>query len=255
MEAIAGALEPRQRSTGWIVAPSLDLVEPVFRLVQETLERHLPHRVAEVVPREHRLVLRNLAGGLSEVRAKSADHAVSLLGEGLDWLIGDEAARLRASVWESHLSQRLIDKHGWALLISTPRGRRESWFHGEWRRGQGQDPEYESWNRPSWTNPFLDRAVIERERGRLEVGVFGQEYGAEFLGDEPEGCAACGGQRESTMLPIPLLGPEDEERDGPARGFPMGPDGRSLLVWTPGRRVLEGIRLRQGEERSRVVAG
>ena len=69
---------------------------------------------------ERRLVLRNLAGGFSEIRGKSADNPVSLLGEGLDWLIVDEAARLKPAIWEGHLSQRLIDKKGWALLISTP---------------------------------------------------------------------------------------------------------------------------------------
>ena len=72
---------------------------------------------------EKRLILRNMAGGLSEIRGKSADNPVSLLGEGLDWVIVDEAARLKPSIWEGHLSQRLIDKHGWALLISTPGGK------------------------------------------------------------------------------------------------------------------------------------
>ena len=61
------------------------------------------------------------------MRAKSADNLSSLLGEGLDWLIVDEAARLKSEVWQSHLSQRLVDKVGWALLASTPRG--ANWFY------------------------------------------------------------------------------------------------------------------------------
>ena len=71
---------------------------------------------------------------MSEVRGKTADNPVSLLGEGLDWLIVDEAARMKPMIWESHLSQRLIDKRGWALLISTPRGK--GWFFDLFRRGQ-----------------------------------------------------------------------------------------------------------------------
>src|SRR5262249_44027890 len=104
---------------------------------------------------------------------------VSLLGEGLDWVIIDEAARLKPSIWEGHLSQRLIDKRGWALLISTPRGK--GYFYDLFRRGQGQDPDYQSWNYPSRTNPHLDEALIEEERQRLPERVFRQEYEAEFL--------------------------------------------------------------------------
>src|SRR5207244_634756 len=125
-------------------------------------------------------VLRNLAGGISEIRGKSADNPVSLLGEGLNWLVVDEAARLKRSIWEGHLSQRLIDKKGWALLITTPKGK--NYVFDLFKRGQGGvDPFFESWNRPSWTNPHLDATVIEAERGRLPEAVFRQEYGAEFV--------------------------------------------------------------------------
>jgi hypothetical protein len=104
---------------------------------------------------------------------------VSLLGEGLDGVIIDEAARLKPSIWLSHISQRLIDKRGWALLISTPHGK--GWYYDLWRRGQGNDPDYKSWNLPSWTNPMLDAEVIEQERSRLPERVFQQEFGAQFI--------------------------------------------------------------------------
>ena len=94
-------------------------------------------------------------------------------------MICDEAARLKPSIWESYLSQRLIDKKGWALLISTPKGK--GWFYDLFRRGQGQDVDYESWNNPSWTNPYLDEAAIEEERNRLPERVFRQEFGGQFL--------------------------------------------------------------------------
>ena len=73
------------------------------------------------------------------VEGRSADNPNSLLGEGLDWLIVDEAARLREELWEQHLSQRLVDRDGWALLISTPRG--PGWFYRLYRLGQESDPE------------------------------------------------------------------------------------------------------------------
>src|SRR5262249_37065082 len=129
---------------------------------------------------EKRIVLRNLGGGLSEIRGKTADNPVSLLGEGLDFLICDEAARLKPTIWTSYLSQRLIDRDGSALLISTPKGKGR--LFDLWKRGQpGGDKDYESWNFPSWKNPHLNTALIEAERERLPERVFAQELGGVFV--------------------------------------------------------------------------
>lgn len=177
-EALAAAMEPRKRSIGWVVAPTYDLADRVFREIHIAAASHLKHRIVSMKEHDRRLVIRNMAGGVSEVRAKSADNPVSLLGEGLDWLVVDEAARLKPTIWESHLSQRLIDKGGWALLISTPMGK--GYFWSLFQRGQGRDASFESWNQPSWRNPILRRDAIEEERGRLPARVFAQEYGAEF---------------------------------------------------------------------------
>lgn len=180
MEAIAAAMEPRKRSIGWCVGPTLELADKVYRETVIVAAEHLKHRIVELKQHDKKLVLRNLGGGLSEIRAKTADNPVSLLGEGLDWLIVDEAARLKPAIWNSFLSQRLIDKDGWALFISTPRGR--GWLWELWRRGQsGKDKDYESWQMPSWTNPYLNRELIEAERERLPSAVFAQELAAEFI--------------------------------------------------------------------------
>ena len=180
MEALAAAMQPAERSIGWIVGPTYDLADRVFREIEIVVLEHLRHRLIAKKESERRIILRNVAGGVSEIRAKSADNSDSLLGEGLDFVIVDEAARLKPRIWQSHLSQRLIDKKGWALLISTPHGR--GWLYDLFRRGKdGADPDCQSWNMPSWTNPLLDPAIIEQERARLPERVFAQEYGAEFI--------------------------------------------------------------------------
>lgn len=180
MEGLTAALAPAERSVGWVVAPTYDLADRVFREIQYYAASHLRHRVITMKDNDRRIVLRNMAGGLSEIRGKSADNPVSLLGEGLDWVIVDEASRLKPLIWQSHISQRLIDKLGWALLISTPKGK--GYFYDLFRRGQrGDDPAYRSWNYPSRSNPLLDASVIEMERARLPERVFRQEYEGEFL--------------------------------------------------------------------------
>ena len=179
MEGLAAAMQPAQRSIGWVVGPTYDLADRVFLEIRVRALECLQHRIIAIKESERRLLLRNLAGGVSEIRAKSAESEVSLLGEGLDWVILDEASRLKPRIWQSHLSQRLIDKRGWALLISTPKGK--GYYYDLYRRGQGTDPDWRSWNYPSWTNPLLDAEVIEGERDRLPERVFRQEYGAEFI--------------------------------------------------------------------------
>src|SRR5262249_19754670 len=127
MEALAAAMQPKAQSVGWITSVTYDLADHVYRELVVCVAEHLRHRIVTLREHDKQLVLRNVGGGLSEVRAKSADNPVSLLGEGLDWLVIDEAARLRPVIWEGHLSQRLVDKHGWLLAISTPRGK--GWLH------------------------------------------------------------------------------------------------------------------------------
>jgi hypothetical protein len=120
----------------------------------------------------------NLGGGCVGDQGEDSDSPVSLLSEGVDFVIVDERA-MKPAIWENYLSQRLIDTRGTALLISTPRGK--GWFYEAWKRGQGTDPSFASWNHPSWTNPHLDRSLIEEERGRLPERVFRQEYEGQFI--------------------------------------------------------------------------
>lgn len=180
MEALAGALEPSDAlhpRRGWVVAPDYGLAEKVFREIVLIAREQLSYLIRD--DREHSITLSNLGGGVCEVRAKTAENPVSLLGEGLDFLIVDEAARLRPDIWDRYLSARLIDKKGWALLISTPRGK--GWFYDAWRRGRIGDRKFQSWNAPSWSNPHLDRTEIEEVRARIPDAVFRQEYRAEFI--------------------------------------------------------------------------
>lgn len=181
MEGLAAAMVPAKHTVGWVVGPTYDLASRVFREMAMTVAERLRDRIITFRDHDHYLVIRNLGGGRSEIRAKTAENPTSLLGEGLDFVIIDEAARLKAAIFESYLSQRLLDKRGWALMISTPKGK--GWFYDAWRRGQepNRDPDYESWNLPSWSSPFLNRAQIEAERDRLPERVFRQEYGGEFI--------------------------------------------------------------------------
>jgi hypothetical protein len=245
MEAVAALLKPGHDVRGWVVAPSYELANQIFRRVAGTFQTHFPHLILHLDPREQRIVVMNLGGGRSELRVKSADNPVSLLGESLDFVIIDEAAKLRRDIWENHLAQRLVDKGGWALFLSTPQG--PGWFYDAFRRGQrGRDPDCASWSSPSWANPHLDMQVIEAERRRLPGDAFDQEFAAKFVGVEDEPCDVCEGPSAKALGIVVVAGDERLPRCAACSGHvdkegktlvKKFPDGQPVLIVVRGREV------------------
>lgn len=122
------------------------------------------------------------AGGPVEILFLSADNPDTIIGDGYDGIVVDEAARIPKTVWDVNIRPSLGDKRGWAILISTPRGR--NWFFDTYTRGQsGDEPLYRSYTFSSRDNPyFSEEEWIEMKRTMPE-DVFRQEMEAQFLED------------------------------------------------------------------------
>lgn len=118
-------------------------------------------------------------GGLVAVR--SADNPDSLRGEGLDFVVMDEAAYILPEAWSEAIRPALSDRLGRALFISTPRGR--NWFWDIHRRG-GVEPDWSSFTYPTSANPFMPAGEIDAARAELPEIIFRQEYLAEFVDSE-----------------------------------------------------------------------
>ena len=117
-------------------------------------------------------------GGIIEFR--SAEDTGGLVGEGLRWLIVDEAARVPELTWQAELEPTLATHKAPALLISTPRGK--NWFYQAWLRGQdGDHTEYESWQQASNTSPYFAQSEYDRLKRELPEAIFAQEVLAEFV--------------------------------------------------------------------------
>jgi len=157
----------------WWVAPSFPLSKIAWRL----LIRLVPFDLVESVNRtELRIVLKNG----SEIWVKSADNPDSLRGEGLTFLVVDEAAMVRREAWENALRPALTDRAGRAVFISTPKG--HNWFYGLWVRGEDEEyVDYESFKFPTESNPYIPGEDIEESRVTLPDAVYRQEFLAEFL--------------------------------------------------------------------------
>jgi hypothetical protein len=176
----------RKPTMGWIVAPTYDLGEKEFRVFWEVLVDKLQ------VPLDKSKTFNSLrtkdfrittAWGAS-VEVRSAEHPDSLVGEGLDWVIMAEAAKLKLSHWEKFIRPTLSDKRGQAVFVSTPEG--YNWFYDAFQRGQDErHPTWWSMRSPTWENSIVfpegarDPEIIE-VKNTLATEVFDQEYGALF---------------------------------------------------------------------------
>ena len=161
----------------WWVAPSYKLAAVGWRGVT-LLARQIPG--ADV--RQGDRIVQLSTGGTVQVR--SADDPQSLRGEGLDFVVLDECAYMRAEAWTEALRPALSDRQGGALFISTPRGL--NWFRALWLRGQDRSQnDWRSWTFKTSDNPFIAPEEIEAARGDLLSRIFKQEYEADFLEDNP----------------------------------------------------------------------
>jgi predicted phage terminase large subunit-like protein len=118
--------------------------------------------------------------GGGSVTVKSADNPDSLVGEGLDGLVFDEAAISQEIAWKVSLRPALTDKRGWAVFISTPRG--HNWFKELFDNAVTAG--WERWQCPTSQNPKIPAAELEEARLDMGERAFAQEHEAQFIDAE-----------------------------------------------------------------------
>jgi hypothetical protein len=161
---------------GW-VAPTYNVAErgvEAFRTIAEGFVRvvgRMPTRV-------------EFEGNAGPVRIwfLSADNPDNIRGYGFRGIVVDEAAMIPKDVWHFVLRPTIAQTMGWAVFVSTPKGR--NWFFDLFTRGMDAlEPDYTSLSFPSNASPFFPESEWEDARRTLPEDVFRQEYMAEFLED------------------------------------------------------------------------
>jgi len=176
MEATFYASQPNKRI--WLVGLSYDKADLMFREIWQTMV--VGHKDDIVRASEKERYIKFKWGTV--VEAKSADNPDSLVGEGLDLLIIDEAAKVKKKIWDMYLSPTLSDRKGKAIFITTPEG--FNWVYDLFLLGK-DDELWESHQAPSWDNHYAfpegkkDVFLVERKRN-MDKEVYDQEYGAKF---------------------------------------------------------------------------
>lgn len=163
-------------SMNWWIANSYRNVRRGYREVVRQLP---PMLLAKPAPSStaNELILHLKNGAMIEFYSGGSPD--SLAGEGVDFVVVDEAGLIPEIVWTQMIRPTLMDREGSGLIISTPRG--HNWFWKIYQLGQQGDPRYASWHFPSWTNPYLPKEDVEELRRTLPEVIFQQEIAAEFI--------------------------------------------------------------------------
>ena len=114
-----------------------------------------------------------------KIYLKGSDRPDTLRGVGLRYVVLDEYASMKPSVWELILRPTLADVKGSALFIGTPDGKNH--FYDLWLQAGKEDyPEWEQFSYNSTDNPLLDPEEIEAARQSMSSQAFRQEFEASF---------------------------------------------------------------------------
>ena len=164
----------------WIVAPNYNTSEKIFRIVYDDMVIKKGYKPSQFSRKEQVLTF----DWGSSIHGKAAEHPSSLIGEGCDLVIIDEAAKISnfQRIWEMYVRPTLSDKKGKAIFISTPDG--YGYFYDLYLKGK-TDPNWFSFNSPSWENTYAfpngkDDDDLQEAKRSLALEVYEQEYGAKF---------------------------------------------------------------------------
>ncbi|WP_168442317.1 terminase large subunit domain-containing protein [Pontiella desulfatans] len=188
---------------GW-VAPTYNVAERG----REALCSLLPGACRSVGRTPTRVEFLSENDELVRVWFLSADNPENIRGYGFRGLVIDEAALVPLDVWNYILRPTIAQTLGWAVFISTPKGR--NWFYDMYTRGNDpEEPDFESFHFRSNESKYFPAEEWDEAQRTLPADVFKQEYEAEFLED------SAGVFRKVSSCLIPESAITRDDRAGP----------------------------------------
>jgi len=161
----------------WWVAPTFAISRVGWRDIQAAAASFPEEMGVNIKVGDMQVDFNN--GGFIGVR--SADNPQRLRGEGLDFLVMDEAAFVKEETWTEVLRPTLTERKGSALFISTPKGM-DNWFYRLFERAETAD-DWQRFQFPSTSNPLVEESEVEAARKEIGSLVFAQEYEAKFISE------------------------------------------------------------------------
>lgn len=113
------------------------------------------------------------------ISLKGADRPDTMRGVSLKFLVLDEYADMKPSVFEEILRPALADQKGSCLFIGTPKGRNH--FYELYKYAElGDDPTFTAYHFTSYNNETLDPEEINVAKKSMSSYAFRQEFMASF---------------------------------------------------------------------------
>lgn len=168
------AAKPKQKV--WYVAPSYRMAKQIMWLdLQDAVPKKWIAKVNETT------LTITLVNG-SRIELKGADKADSLRGVGIHFLVLDEFQDMNEETWTKVLRPTLADTGGDAIFIGTPKA--YNYLYTVYKNGQDVEKrlkgEWESWQFPTITSPFIPKSEIAAARRDMDEKSFKQEFEASF---------------------------------------------------------------------------
>ena len=161
-----------QNKRCWWLAPTRKMASQVWRDLKRAAK---PLKRKQISESERRI---DLPGG-GMIAVHSAWYPDNLRGEGLDFVVLDEAAFMHPQLWIQIIRPMLATTRGSALFLSTPNGR--NWFYN--LHQLGQDPQWSDWQSFHFTtadNPLIDPQELAEIEALTPEHVWNSEYLAHF---------------------------------------------------------------------------
>ena len=168
-ELLRAARQPNQLI--WYVGPTADLAKDIIWRRLKSITR--PLWAQKPLESERRITLQNG----SAIIVKGGFKPDSLRGAGLDFVVLDEAADLKADSWPYSLRPSLADRQGRALFIGTPNGRNHLFNYFEFAQS---DPEWDSFQFTTQEGGIVLPTELESAGRQMDANIFRQEFEAQF---------------------------------------------------------------------------
>ena len=171
LKALRGNKEGNWR--GFIGAPVRHQAKKIYWADIKAL---IPKKFLAKKPNESDLVVELING--SQIHVVGLDRPERI--EGIPWDHGllDEYGNMRERAWTEHIRPALSDRRGSCDFIGVPEGRNHFYELVEKVKLRGDDS-WKVWHWPSWE--ILSEEEVEAAKGDLDVEMFRQEYGGEFI--------------------------------------------------------------------------
>lgn len=154
----------------WYIAPTFQQAKDIMWNLLKDLGKDVIDSTVE-----NTATLRLING--RKIQLKGSDRPDTLRGVGISFVVLDEYAFMKPTVWELIIRPTLADVRGGALFIGTPEGKNH--FYDLYIQAT-KEPDWAAFQYRTMDNPTIDSVEILKASSEMSSTAFRQEFEASF---------------------------------------------------------------------------